>query len=93
VLAFVPVFVVVVMVLVGAVVVPVDNTLFGFAFMMPVGDAFIGPWLIPPAGDPPAPGGPPCPPPWPCAKAGVATMIAAAATNDLYDMICLRRKI
>jgi hypothetical protein len=90
--------VVVVGVVIGAVVVCIvlpaglDNTLFSLACEMPVGDAFIGPWLTEPAGDPPAPGGPPVPPPprCPCAKAGAATAIdvpATAAINELRNIV------
>src|SRR5206468_2503875 len=55
----------VVVLVVGAVGGVADSTLFSFACPMPVGEAFVGPWLAEAAGDPPPPGGPPAAPPPP----------------------------
>jgi hypothetical protein len=81
-----------VVVLVVGAVVTLLSTLFGLAFIIPVGDAFDGPWLFIPAAAPAPVGGPPEPPcRW--ASAGLAVTIAAlaaAAISALCNINLLR---
>jgi hypothetical protein len=63
------------------------NTLSGLAFIVPVGEAFIEPWLCMPAAAPAPAGGPPAlPPPCACANAGAAMAMAVLATAAMSEL-------